>query len=142
MSRSVRALVLVVAAVSAMALAASAEAAAPRYILVSGPGLERPIVLGDWSENLKLMVSLLPSGRPAAGWQHGRRRFDLALFWGVPARPAPIDPRKANQHGWFYPASPGRRAVFELLLDGQDIPRVASPASLRILARSGVPIRV
>ena len=44
-------------------LSASANAAAPRYILVSGPNFQRPIVLGDWNENLVLVTDLIPTHR-------------------------------------------------------------------------------
>lgn len=134
--------VLLLAALAVAVMAAPAQAAAPRYILVTGPGLEQPLMLSNWSDNLKLYLALLPARRPgAAGWQHARPRYDLALFWGVPAKPVPSNPAEANQHGWFYPAVGGRRAVIKLLIDGQDFPRVATPEALRILARQGVPTR-
>jgi hypothetical protein len=129
--------VVCVAAVAA----APAGAAAPRYILVSGPGLERPVLLGDWGENLELVSALLPAKRPGAGWRSGRTRYDLALFWGVPAKPVPTDPRYAAQHAWFFPAAFGRRAVFDILLGGRRFPRVATSMALQILARHGVPTR-
>jgi hypothetical protein len=133
--------VIAVALTAAVVTAGSAHAAAPRYILVTGPGLERAVLLADWNENLDLLIGLLPAKRPASGWQAHRKRYDLALFWGVPARPIPKNPAEANQHGWFYPAVGGRRAVVKLLIDGQDFPRVATPEALRILARHGVPTR-
>jgi hypothetical protein len=133
--------VLLAAVGAAAVVAATAHAAAPRYILVSGPGLERPVLLDDWAENLVLLTALLPSRRPTPGWRRGRLRYDLALFWGVPAEPVPTDPRQASQHAWFYPATRGRRAVFDILLSGQRLPRLATWRSLRILARHGVPTR-
>lgn len=123
------------------AIAGPAGAAAPRYIIVSGPGLQRPVTLRNWNENLRFLISLLPAKRPRSGWHRVRPRLDLALFWGVPAKPIPNDPRDANQHGWFYPAIGGRRAVVTLLIGGRDDPRVATPEALRILARNGIPIR-
>lgn len=119
-----------------------AQAAAPRYILVSGPGLQCPAVLGDWSENLAFLTSLLHARRPTSGWSENRPRYDLALFWGVPANPVPTRPNEANQHGWFYPATGGRRAVVKMRVSGEDVPRVATPETLRILTRHGVPTRV
>jgi hypothetical protein len=35
----------------ALTLAAPASAVTPRYILVSGPGLTRPVLMADWQEN-------------------------------------------------------------------------------------------
>jgi hypothetical protein len=130
---------LVIVAASA---ATSANAAAPRYILVSGPGLRQPAVLGDWAENLTFLVSLIPPRRPSPGWRTNRPRYKLALFWGVPATPVPRDPSKASQVGWFYPAVNGRRAVVVLLVSGQDGPRIASAKTLRILDHHGILTRV
>jgi len=111
--------------------------------LVSGPGLKnRPVVLGNWNENLAFLVGLLPADRPAPGWREGRPRYDLALFWGVPAQPAPTHPNEATQHGWFYPAKGDRRAVVKLLGSGQDHPRVATRKALKILARHGIPMQI
>ncbi len=120
-------------------VAVPAQAAAPRYILVSGPGLHRPATLGNWTENLAFVTSLLHARRPTSGWQENRPRYDLALFWGVPTKPVPTRPNEANQHGSFYPATGGRRAVVKLRVSGKDFPRVATPETLRILARHGVP---
>jgi hypothetical protein len=123
-------------------VAGPAQAAAPRYILVSGPGLKHPATLGNWTENLAFVTSLLHARRPTSGWRDNRLRYDLALFWGVPAKPVPTWPNEASQHGWFYPATGGRRAVVKLRVSGEDFPRVATPRTLRILARHGVPTRI
>jgi hypothetical protein len=140
--RLTRILAVVAVMLTAAVVAAPARAAAPRYILVSGPGLQRPVLLGNWSENLSFLIGSLPGKRPKPGWRAGRPRYDLALFWGVPAKPVPTDPGKASQHGWFYPAVGSRRAVVKLLISGQDFPRVATRQALRILARHGIPTRV
>jgi hypothetical protein len=134
-------LVVVVVAAACAALAAPAYAAAPRYILVSGPGLTRPVLLADWSENLRFLESLLGAREVDAFHRAGRPRYDLALFWGVPAKPVPTRPRDASQHAWFYPAHAGRPAVVDLVLSGVSGPRLATPQGLRILARHGVPTR-
>jgi hypothetical protein len=135
--------VLVSALMVAAAFAAiGANAAAPRYILVSEPGLQHPVVLGDWNENLAFLVALIPTRRPSPGWRTDRPRYKLALFWGVPAQPVPNDPSKASQVGWFYPAVNGRRAVVVLLVSGRDGPRIASRKTLHILGRHGIPTRV
>jgi hypothetical protein len=128
--------------VAAAFAAIGANAAAPRYILVSGPGLQHPVVLGDWNENLAFLVDFIPTRRPSPGWRTDRPRYKLALFWGVPAQPVPNDPSKASQVGWFYPAVNGRRAVVVLLVSGRDGPRIASRKTLHILGRHGIPTRV
>lgn len=135
-------LVAALALVAGAAAAVDARAAAPRYILVSGPGLQRPVVLGNWRENLSFLIDLIPPRRPSPGWRSGRPRYRLALFWGVPARPVPSDPGRANQVGWFYPALRSRRAVVVLLVSGRDGPRIATSKTLGILRRHGIPTRV
>jgi hypothetical protein len=133
--------VVLAVALSAAVVAAPARAAAPRYILVTGPGIDRPVLLDDWSENLRFLVALLPARR-LNGFSPGHRpRYDLAFFWGVPERPVPTRPRDANQHATFYPAAKGSAAVVDLVLDGVRAPRIATPAALRILARHGIPTR-
>jgi hypothetical protein len=134
--------VLVSALLTAAFAALSANAAAPRYILVTGPSIQRPVVLGDWSENLAFLVDLIPARRPSPGWRNDRPHYKLALFWGAPAKPVPADPSKASQIGWFYPAANGRRAVVVLLVSGRDGPRIASPKTLRILKRHGILTRL
>jgi hypothetical protein len=129
---------------AAVALAAPAQAAAPNYILVSGPGLAQPVLLGDWNENLELVVAIgegARAKRPVLRDLARRPRYDLAEFWGWNALPAPTDPREATQHGWFYPAHGRKPALFKVMADGKRFPRLATRAALAILARHGVPTR-
>ena len=135
-----------VAAVVAVAvtLAAPAHAAAPNYILVSGPGLQQPALLDDWSENAQLLLAIGqgPKAKRAALRGLTRRpRYDLAEFWNWNFLPVPTDPREATQHGWFYPARGRKPAIFKVVVAGRKLPRLASPAALAILARHGVPTR-
>ena len=137
------AVVVVVAA--ALMAARPAPAASPRLILVSGPGLTRPVLLADWGENgvlLSALVPARPAERAAARGLAKRPRFDLALFWVTAAIARPVRPTDATQHGWFYPARGPRPAIVDLQVRGVRIPRVAPPRFLRILARHGVPTRV
>ena len=102
-----RALIVCVVA-AGLTMVGSADAAAPNYILVSGSGLKKPILLGNWGENHSLDLSFT-NGRPApknviVGLAH-RSRLDLAEFWGWgPPSPVPKHPREANQHARSTPA--------------------------------------
>jgi hypothetical protein len=128
-----------------LVLASSARAAAPNYILVSGRGLVRPVLLSNWNENGALLSSLVNAPRARRSVVRGlarRPRFDLAEFWDWEGRPVPTRPSDANQHGWFYPARRSRPAVFDVMVAGARIPRLAPAKALRILARHGVPTRL
>jgi len=140
----VRALVLLLLATLVLVLASSAQAAAPNYIVVSGPGLARPSVLSNWKENLVLLLALAHA-RKASGITIRRLvhrpRFDLAEFWGWSGRTPPTSAKGANQHGQFYPAHGTEPAVVVMTADGVTIPRLAPTSLMRILARHSVPIR-
>jgi hypothetical protein len=129
----------------ALVLASSAAAAAPNYILVSGPGLPRPVLMADWNENLALLSSLVEAPRASRGVVHRlaqRPRFQLAEFWGWGDQPRPTRPSQANQHGWFYPAHRRQPPVIKLMVDGAMVPRLAPAAALRIFARHRIPTRL
>lgn len=128
----------------ALALAAPASAAAPNYILVSGPGLTRPVLLDDWGENLVLMSTLAGAPKASRTVVRGlvrRPRLLLAEFWGWGGLPRPTSASQANQRGWFYPARGRRPAVFRLMVDGTMAPRIAPARALSVLARHGIPTR-
>jgi hypothetical protein len=132
------------AALVALALAAPAGAAAPNYILVSGPGLTRPVLLGDWDENLVLLSALAESPKASQAVVRGlarRPRLLLAEFWGWGGLPQPTSPGQANQRGWFYPARGRQPAVFRITVDGTTAPRIAPARALAILAGHGIPTR-
>ena len=136
-----RALALAVAAVAALVLATTAGAAAPRYILVSGPGVSEPVLLGDWSENLELLTALVTARHADRATIRGlgaRPRLRLGLFWGWPENPRPTSPAEANQTGWLYPAVASNPAVIDLLVSGVRVPRIAPTGVVRILERHGV----
>jgi hypothetical protein len=134
-------------AVVAVALIAAApvQAAAPRYILVSGPGLSKPVLLSDWSENLALMAAFAKAPRASSSATHRlarRPRFELALFWGVPDNPVPTSPAEANQFDWFYPARGTQPAVVDAFSNGRRSKLRATTAVLRILAKHHVATRL
>ena len=136
-----RALALAVAAVAALVLATTAGAAAPRYILVSGPGVSEPVLLGDWSENLELLTALVTAPHADRATIRGlgaRPRLRLGLFWGWPENPRPTSPAEANQTGWLYPAVGSNPAVIDLLVSGVRVPRIAPTGVVRILEGHGV----
>jgi hypothetical protein len=91
----------------ALVLASTVEAAAPRYMLVSGPGLARPVLLANCEENGALLSALVTARRANEDTVRGlgkRLRLRLGLLWGWPEKPRPTRPSQANQTGWFYPS--------------------------------------
>lgn len=140
-----RTLALAGAAAAALVLASRVEAAAPRYILVSGDGMPRPVLLDDWSENLELLVSLVDARHANASTVRAlprRPRLRLGLFWRWPENPRPTRPEDADQTAWLYPALGAEPAVIELLPSEVERPRIVPARALRILARHGVPTRM
>ena len=128
-----------------LVLAPPVHAAAPNYILVSGAGLKRPIILGNWSENLALLSALVdaPRAKGTVVLALARRpRFDLAEFWGWGSLPRPTQPSQANQHGWFYPAHRSKPPVIVLMVNGYRFPRLVPAAVVKILVRHHVPLRL
>jgi hypothetical protein len=133
----------VAALAAALVLAPPVHASAPNYILVSNPGLKRPILLGNWSENGALLSALVtaPKAKKSVVLGLARRpRFDLAEFWGWGGRPRPTRPSQANQHGWFYPAQRSKPPVIVVTLSGEKIPRLVPTSVLEILRRHRVPL--
>jgi hypothetical protein len=130
---------------ASVALAAPAHAAAPNYILVSGRGLQQPVLLDDWSENAQLLLAIgngPRAKRPALRGLARRPHFDLAEFWNWNVMPAPTDPGDATQHGLFYAAHGRKPAIFKVMVEGTRMPRIASARALAILARHGIPTRL
>jgi hypothetical protein len=141
----VRRFVPFLAVLASLLAAAPAHAAAPNYILVSGPGISHPILLGNWDENLALLGALVDAriAKGSAVRHLARRpRFDLAEFWGWSGLPRPTRPSQANQHGWLYPAHGAKPAVIVLMVDGARVPRLLPTRVREIFARHGVPLRL
>ena len=132
------------ALVTILVLATPALAAAPNYILVSGPGIKRPILMASWGENGAFLSALVgaPKAKSNAVTDLARRpRFDLAMFWGWGDRPRPTRPGQANQHGWFYPAHGSQPPVIVVMANGYRFPRLVPRRALKVLARHHVPLR-
>ena len=123
-----------------------AVAAAPPYIMVSGPRLAKPVLLSNWQENLALLTAVEASPRAKASDVRGlstRPRLDLALFWGWSLdSPPPTKASDASAHGSFYPTYRGRPALIRTKTNGVDSVRVASPKVLGIFAKHGIPTRM
>lgn len=130
---------------AALVLASPVYAAAPNYILVSGPGLKHVITLGNWDENLVLLSALVNAPKAKGNAVQGltqRPRFDLAEFWGWGNKPRPTRPGQANQHGWFYPGHGAKPPVIVLTVGGEKVPRLLPTKVVKILARHHVPLRL
>jgi hypothetical protein len=140
----VRRIACAAAVLAALIVAGAAHAAAPRYIMVSGPGLPSPVLLADWRENHALLISFVEATKLAAIPSAERRpRLRLSLFWGWSHRSElPRRPADASQHGWYYPAYRSWRPVVDIRVNGEHAPRIAPRAALAILARHDVPRRL
>jgi hypothetical protein len=135
---------LLVAAATALALmpATGAQAAAPRYIMVTGPGIERPIVLDDWRQNHSIMVAIANAQQLRIDQVAlGAPRLRLSFFWYRTPMPRPTWPSQATQYGWLHLANGPRPAVILMKANGVRAFRMAPERVLRILARAGVPLR-
>jgi hypothetical protein len=145
MAYVVRRVVPLLAVLASLLAVAPAQAAAPNYILVSGPGIKHPILLGNWDENLALLGALVnaPTAKVSAVRHLARRpRFDLAEFWGWSGLPRPTRPGQANQHGWLYPAHGAKPAVIVLMVNGTRVPRLLPARVREIFARHHIPLRL
>jgi hypothetical protein len=127
-----------VVAICAGVAAGPATAAAPRYIIVSGGQLAKPILLADWSENLRFETAVLlaPKARQPVKLPL-RSRLTLSLFWGWGAHP-PSSPSRAKQRGWIYPGTRSRPSLIALRVNGRSQLRVVSGALLRMLTRHAI----
>jgi hypothetical protein len=98
----------------------SLNAAAPRVILVSGPLLERPILIDDLDDNARIMASVNNRAVAASEAPTDRPYYEFALFWRVEwvhyineGRPvAALKSEQATQHARFYPAVGTAPALF------------------------------
>ena len=133
--------------VAAAAFAATASAAAPWLIIVSGDPLDELVYLVDWDQNAVLQSEVTSTRAVVdeAGLT-GRPVLDIAQFWGDQGRDRPLHelrPEDADLlHGRFYPAVGASEAVIQLPLAEHPEPVLASAKVLEILARAGVPTRV
>jgi hypothetical protein len=121
----------------------SLEAAAPRFLMIYGRPLQKPVLLSDWGEIFKVFTSTPAETKVNL---NDRPFFELALFWG-PAWNAyvrdgkPLDklrPEDANQKGRFYPAFGDKPAVISA---GPTVKQVPAE-SLRFLERHGIRTRL
>src|SRR6266508_2243512 len=112
-------LVLLCALLGTAAFPASARAAAPWLILVTGESFQGAAYL-NWDETFRIYDEVVNSKATVArGKVEGRPFLDLALFWGKNGRGRPISslrPEDADQHGRFYPATDDESAVVHLPL--------------------------
>ncbi len=136
-----RLVTLLAVAASSLVPAGTASAAAPRYIMVTGPGISKPILLADWRENLAIETAVLLAPRAERPHDLSKRsRLTLSLFWGW-GKQRPRSPSQANQRGWLYPATRERPALIALRVNGRSPLRNVTGRLERILQRHAVPTR-
>jgi hypothetical protein len=131
---------------SGVALAAPAV-----IVLAGGPQAER-VVMRDWSENHRLMVSVGGTASVSLDSLRGRPRIHVGMYWGshwqlrtdLPDSVAVSAIWPGYQSGAFYPAFRGKPAlwVFGPAAIAPLSARKITPAGLRILKTRGVPVAV
>ena len=116
--------------------------AAPRIIMLYGKGLERPVFLTDWQENLRFMSAIRSRAGATAEELSDRSSFEAALFWDG-RRWEWFVGEQAEQRGRFYPARGALPALFALYSDAprfMGMYRSVGPEGLDALAEAGVPV--
>jgi hypothetical protein len=144
---------LALTALVALAFASPTAAAEPRYLMVYGAPLARPVILDDLDENLDFMLAITEPAGVGPDALAGRPSLSLALFWQhqtweqyvrASGSLAALRPEQAEQRGRFYPASGTTEPI--VVLDAVPGPgtlvRRVAPQGLAILARHGVPTRL
>jgi hypothetical protein len=136
-----RCLISLAVGLGVLVLAGPASAAAPRYIMVSGTGIAKPILLASWHENqvLEMALANAPKTEQPSGLSV-RPRLTLSLFWGWGEK-RPTRPGQANQRGWLYLAVGSQPALIALRVNGSSRLRVVPASLVRLLQRHGVPMR-
>jgi hypothetical protein len=135
---------------AALVLAPAAQAAGPRFIMISGLELKRPVVLADWNENMRIMSEAATARVIPAAQLKLRPRYQVGEFWGPMwldylsngGTPDELKPSQANQFGEFYPARAGKPAAIRITVSGRYTARRAGPVLLATLKAHGVRTRL
>ena len=145
-----RSLVLIAALVGAVLLTQEVDAAAPWFVIFQGNLLQKRIVLTDWHENQRLMLSVAEAVNVSDRELQDRPYIEIAYFWGPDWVNYPrdeeslkkLEPQSGNQHGRFYPAYGAAEAIVTFEEASGPLQRKIHPAGLEILAKYGIPVRV
>jgi hypothetical protein len=122
-------------------LAPAAQAAGPRFIMISGLDLKRPVVLADWNDNLRIMTEAAKARVIPATELRQRPHYRVGEFWGpewLTRTPDELKLSQANQFGEFYPARAGKPAAIRIVVNGIYLARRAGPVLLSALKKHGV----
>jgi hypothetical protein len=145
-----RVLLLIVAGLTAVAVAApAAQAAAPRIVIVSGKPMAHQIAISSWTAIFRIIEPVASAPNVKRTKLVGRPRLRLSMFWGprwvdylaAGHRAAALHPQDADQQGNFYPAWHGRPAAIELPWAGS-WPRLVPAKALAILKHYRIPVAV
>jgi hypothetical protein len=142
--------ILSIAVIVVASLGQQADAAAPWFVMFHGNLLQKRIVLTDWHENQRLMLSVAEAVTVADRDLQDRPYVDVAYFWGpdwvnYPTDEASVkklEPQSGNQHGRFYPAYGAAEAIVTFEEASGPLQRKITPAGLEVLAKYGIPTRV
>jgi hypothetical protein len=146
---------LLVVSVSAFALMLCpylVEGAAPWFLLFHGDTLGKRIVMSDWQENQKLMLSIRDEATVKEGSLRGRPFIEMAYFWGPDwahyaangKLPEALRPEQGNQRGRFYPSygNAGAVVVIDYVPGVGRSTRQITQEGLNLLAKYGIPARI
>ena len=145
-----RAIRLAAVLAAALVVAPVAQAAGPRFIMISGLELNHPVVLSDWNENMRIMGESVNARVVPAAQLKLRPHYRVGEFWGPVwldylsrgGTPDELKPSQANQFGEFYPARAGRPAAIRIMVSGRYTARRAGPVLLATLKAHGVRTRL
>jgi hypothetical protein len=144
---------LLVVSVSAFALMLwpyLVEGVAPWFLLFHGNALGKRVIMSDWQENQKLMLSIRDEATVKEGSLQGRPFIEMSYFWGPDwahyvadgNSPDALGPEQGNQHGRFYPAFGDAKPL--VTFDSATLPlnRRITQDGLNLLAKYGIPTRI
>jgi len=117
--------------------------------MFNGNQLGKRIIIADWHENQKLMMSIREAATIEEGSLQDRPFIEMAYFWGPDwahyvadgKSPEALRPEQGDQHGRFYPAYRDAEALVTLTEVWPSNRRITQDG-LNLLCKYGIPTRL